>query len=155
MATKIRSRTSQKQVVRFKRKRRILSRMEGTLERPRMSVFRSNKHFYVQLVDDVKGHTLVSASTLEEEHRGKLGSNIEGVKQLGQLVAKRALAKNITKVVFDRSGKVVFDASGAVGSDAINAAVSSATGIALPSGAPSLATESFNELNAEVVPARP
>ncbi len=57
-------------------------------------------------------------------------------------------------VVFDRSGKVVFDASGSIGSDAINAAVSRATGIALQPGAPALATESFNELNAEVVPAR-
>jgi large subunit ribosomal protein L18 len=104
MATKIRRTTSQKQIVRFKRKRRILSRMEGTQERPRMSVFRSNKHFYVQLIDDVKGHTLVSACTLEEELKEKVGSNIEGVKQLGNLVAKRALAKNISKVVFDRSG---------------------------------------------------
>ena len=58
-------------------------------------------------------------------------------------------------IVFDRGGKVVFDASGAVSSDAINAAVSRATGIPLAAGAPSLTTESFNELNAEVVPARP
>jgi ribosomal protein L18 len=72
MATKIRRTTSQKQIVRFKRKRRILSRMEGTQERPRMSVFRSNKHFYVQLIDDVKGHTLVSACTLEEELKAEI-----------------------------------------------------------------------------------
>lgn len=105
MATKIRLRTSQKQVVRFKRKRRIRSRVEGTSERPRLSVFRSNRHFYAQLVDDVKGHTLVAASTLEEDLRGKeMGASIEGAKTLGNLLAKRALAKNISQVVFDRSG---------------------------------------------------
>jgi large subunit ribosomal protein L18 len=104
MATKIRLKTNSKQVVRFKRKRRIRARVEGTLARPRMSVFRSNQHIYVQLVDDVKGSTLVSASTLEEELKEKLGGSIEGAKTLGNLVAKRALAKNISQVVFDRSG---------------------------------------------------
>ena len=104
MATKVRLRTSKKQVVRFKRKRRISGNMEGTLERPRMAVFRSNQHLYVQLIDDVKGHTLVAASTNEEELREKTGKTIDGAKTLGGLVAKRAMAKNITKVVFDRSG---------------------------------------------------
>jgi len=104
MATKIRQRTSQKQVVRFKRKLRIRSRMEGTIERPRLSVFRSNKNISVQLVDDVQGHTLVSVSSLEEELKGKVRGNIEGAKSLGNLVAKRALAKNIEHIVFDRSG---------------------------------------------------
>lgn len=104
MATKIRHVTSQKQIVRFKRKRRIRSRIEGTTERPRLSIFRSNRHMYVQLVDDVKGHTLVSASSLEEEHKGKVEKTLEGAKTLGGLVAKRALAKNISQVIFDRSG---------------------------------------------------
>ncbi len=104
MATKIRRKTSQKQVVRFKRKLRIRSRVEGTAERPRLSVFRSNQNLYAQLVDDTKGHTLVSACTLEEELKDKVGRNIEGAKTLGNLVAKRALAKNISQVVFDRSG---------------------------------------------------
>lgn len=104
MATKIRRGTSQKQVVRFKRKRRIRARIEGTTDMPRMSVFRSNKHIYVQLVDDVKGHTLVAASSLEEELKEKVGGTIEGAKTLGNLVAKRALAKNIAQVVFDRGG---------------------------------------------------
>jgi large subunit ribosomal protein L18 len=104
MATKIRRKTSSKQVVRFKRKRRIRARVQGTLERPRLSVFRSNKHLYVQLVDDVKGHTLVSASTTETELKSKCDGNIEGAKTIGNLVAKRALAKNIAQVVFDRSG---------------------------------------------------
>jgi len=104
MATKIRQNTAQKQVIRFKRKLRIRSRVEGTSERPRLSVFRSNKHVYVQLVDDLKGQTLVAASTNEEELREKTGATIEGAKTLGNLVAKRALAKNISQVVFDRSG---------------------------------------------------
>ncbi|HAR43851.1 MAG TPA: 50S ribosomal protein L18 [Bdellovibrionales bacterium] len=104
MATKIRQKTSNKQVVRFKRKLRIRSRVEGNSERPRLSVFRSNQNIYVQLVDDAKGHTLVAASTLEEELKGKVASSIAGAKQLGNLIAKRALAKNISQIVFDRSG---------------------------------------------------
>jgi large subunit ribosomal protein L18 len=104
MATKIRQHTSNKQVVRFKRKKRIRARVEGTAERPRLSVFRSNKHLSVQLVDDVKGHTLVSASTMEEELKGKHGGTIEGAKHLGNLIAKRAQAKQLSAVVFDRSG---------------------------------------------------
>jgi large subunit ribosomal protein L18 len=104
MATKIRRMTSQKQVVRFKRKLRIRARVEGTPEKPRLAVFRSNRHIYVQLVDDAKGHTLVAASSLEEELKDKVGGTIEGAKTLGNLVAKRALAKNISQVVFDRSG---------------------------------------------------
>jgi len=104
MATKIRRKTSNKQVVRFKRKLRIRARLEGNSERPRLSVFRSNQNLYVQLVDDTKGHTLVAASTLEEELKGKVASSIAGAKQLGNLIAKRALAKNISQIVFDRSG---------------------------------------------------
>ena len=104
MATKIRQTTNNKQVIRFKRKKRIRARVEGTSERPRLSVFRSNKHLYAQLVDDAKGHTLVAASTLEEELKEKLGGTIEGAKTLGNLIAKRALAKKISMVVFDRSG---------------------------------------------------
>lgn len=106
MATKIRRRTNSKQVVRFKRKRRIRAKVEGTSERPRMAVFRSNRHLYVQLVDDLKGHTLVSASTLEAELKDKASGNVEGAKTIGDLVAKRALAKNISEVVFDRSGYI-------------------------------------------------
>jgi large subunit ribosomal protein L18 len=104
MATKIHRVTSQKQIVRFKRKKRIRARVEGSLERPRLAVFRSNRHIYVQLVDDVKGHTLVAVSSLEEDLKDKAGASIDGAKTLGNLVAKRALAKNISQVVFDRSG---------------------------------------------------
>ncbi len=104
MATKIRRQTSTKQTIRFKRKRRIRANLEGTSEKPRLSVFRSNKHIYVQLVDDLKGQTLVAASTNEESLREKIGGSVEGAKTVGDLVAKRALAKNISEIVFDRSG---------------------------------------------------
>ena len=104
MATKIRRVTSQKQTIRFKRKKRIRARVEGSPEMPRFAVFRSNRHLFVQLVDDVNGHTLVAASSLEEELKGKVNRTLEGAKTLGNLVAKRALAKNISQVVFDRSG---------------------------------------------------
>ena len=104
MATQIHKVTSQKQKIRFKRKKRIRSRIEGSLERPRLSVFRSNRHIYVQIVDDVKGHTIASACSLEEGLKEKVGGTIEGAKTLGGLVAKRALAKNISQVIFDRSG---------------------------------------------------
>jgi large subunit ribosomal protein L18 len=102
MATKIRLNTSNKQVIRFKRKRRISAKVQGTLERPRFSVFRSNKQIYAQLIDDTKGATLVAASTLEADL--KVHGSVEGAKALGAVLAKRALAKNVSKVVFDRSG---------------------------------------------------
>ena len=104
MATKISRTTSSKQKIRFKRKKRIRAKMEGTAEMPRLSIFRSNKHIYVQLVDDVKGVTLVAASTGEEELKVKVGGSVEGAKNIGNLIAKRALAKKITSIVFDRSG---------------------------------------------------
>src|SRR3954471_12297950 len=104
MATKIRIHTVKKQQVRYKRKLRIRSKVEGSTEKPRLSVFRSNKNLFVQLVDDLKGHTLVAASTVEEELKGKTKKTLDGAKTLGGLIAKRALAKNISKIVFDRSG---------------------------------------------------
>ena len=104
MATKIGKKTSCKQVIRFKRKKRIRARIEGTMDRPRLAVFRSNRNISVQLIDDVKGFTLVSASSLEEGLKEQVGGTIEGAKTLGNLVAKRALAKNIADIVFDRSG---------------------------------------------------
>lgn len=106
MATKIRRKTSEKQVVRFKHKRRIRARLEGSPERPRLAVYRSNKHLYAQLIDDLKGHTLASASTAESDFSEKVGNTIEGAKRVGDLIAKRALAKNISKVVFDRGGYI-------------------------------------------------
>jgi len=104
MSKKIGRQTSNKLVVRFKRKRRIRATLEGTTERPRLAVFRSNKHISVQVIDDTKGVTLVAATTQESELKDKTGGSVEGAKAIGGLVAKRSLAKNITQVVFDRCG---------------------------------------------------
>jgi large subunit ribosomal protein L18 len=103
MATKITKRTSQKQIIRFKHKKRIRSRLTGTTERPRLVVFRSNSNMYAQLIDDTKAHTIVAASTVEKELI-KSGANVDGAKLVGQLVAKRAQAKGVKDVVFDRGG---------------------------------------------------
>lgn len=104
MATKIRRKTNSKKVIRFKHKSRIRDRVNGTAERPRLCFFRSNSHVYAQIIDDVKATTLAAASTLDEELKGKASCNMDGVKQVGNLIAKRALAKDISKVCFDRSG---------------------------------------------------
>lgn len=104
MATKIRKCTNEKQVIRFKRKRRIQGKISGTLERPRLVLFRSNKHIYVQLVDDIQGQTLIAASTLEKALKQPMGATLEGAKALGGLVAERALQNKIATIVFDRSG---------------------------------------------------
>ncbi len=90
-------------VIRHKRLRKTVS---GTPERPRMAVFHSLNHVYVQVIDDTKGHTLVSASTLEKSLKGTMKStgNIEAAKAVGALVARKALEKGIAQVVFDRGG---------------------------------------------------
>jgi len=105
MAIKIRKQTDSKKVARFKRKSRIRSNVVGDKERPRLSFFRSNANLYVQVINDVTGSTLVSASTLDDELKGKK-KNIDGAKALGQLIAKRAIAKSIDRVVFDRGGYI-------------------------------------------------
>lgn len=84
--------------------RRIRSRVTGRPDRPRMSVFRSLKHLYVQLIDDVAGVTLVSASSNEKNAVVKNGGNITGAMEIGKLIAERAKEKGITRVVFDRGG---------------------------------------------------
>lgn len=104
MATKIRRTTSEKQQIRFKRKTRIRAKIEGTGSQPRLAVFRSNANMYAQLIDDVKGVTLVSASTMDEGLSAKSLGGAEGAKAVGALLAKKASAKNINAVVFDRSG---------------------------------------------------
>ncbi|SDX65104.1 LSU ribosomal protein L18P [Acetomicrobium thermoterrenum DSM 13490] len=92
--------------MRLLRHRRIRKRLLGTQEKPRLSVFRSLKHIYVQVIDDERGHTLVSASTLDKELRPFQASSgsIEAAKAVGQLVARRALERGIAEVVFDRGG---------------------------------------------------
>ena len=90
---------------RVKRHSRVRSKISGTAERPRLSVFRSENHIYAQVIDDVAGTTLVSASTVEKSFEGS-GSNIEAAKKIGALVAERALQKGIEEVVFDRGGYI-------------------------------------------------
>lgn len=88
---------------RLKRKLRIRGRVSGTAERPRLSIFRSNRHVYAQAIDDGAGHTIVSVSDLEKEFR-EVSPTVDGVKKLGAAMASRLREKNITRVVFDRNG---------------------------------------------------
>jgi large subunit ribosomal protein L18 len=98
--------TSDKVVARERRHRRVRARLSGTGERPRLNVFRSSEHIYVQIIDDVKGHTLLSASTIDPEVRAQVSgkSKTEAARIVGQMVARRAKAAGITSVVFDRGG---------------------------------------------------
>ena len=94
--------------VRMKKHRRIRNRFSGTAERPRLAVFRSNNHMYVQVIDDVAGNTLVSASTLQGEVKEGLEktNNIDAAAKLGSVIAKKAIDKGIKTVVFDRGGYI-------------------------------------------------
>jgi large subunit ribosomal protein L18 len=88
---------------RFKRKIHIRKVVSGTAERPRMTVFRSNRSLSIQIIDDARGHTLASASTLEKELRD-IKANVDGAGKLGEVMGKRLLEQNIKTVVFDRNG---------------------------------------------------
>ncbi len=101
---KLKKRTSHKRVKRLKNKARIRKKVDGSSDRPRLAVFKSTRHIYAQLVDDRKGQTLVSVSTLSDEIKGV--KKTEAAKQIGALLAKKALEKKIKSVVFDRSGYV-------------------------------------------------
>jgi ribosomal protein L18 len=90
---------------RARRHARVRTKISGTAERPRLCVYRSNTNLYVQVIDDVAGNTLVSASTLDKEVKTKY-ANKEAAKEVGALIAKRALEKNIKDVVFDRGGYI-------------------------------------------------
>ncbi|WP_018659682.1 50S ribosomal protein L18 [Allofustis seminis] len=92
-----------KNKTRLNRHKRIRRRLSGTAECPRLSVFRSNKNIYAQLIDDVEGVTLASASTLDSDVSDEL-TKVEQAAKVGELIAKRAVDKNIKEVVFDRSG---------------------------------------------------
>ncbi len=91
---------------RQRRKFRIRSRITGTEERPRLSVFRSGRHIYAQVVVDAEGKTLAAASTLSRDLKGTLEEDVksDAARKVGALIAKMCLAKNIDKVVFDRNG---------------------------------------------------
>jgi len=88
---------------RMKRKASIRKKIEGTPERPRLTVYKSNRHTYVQAIDDLAGVTLASASNLEKEHRD-VANKTAALEKLGQLIGERLKAKNIAEVVFDRNG---------------------------------------------------
>ena len=94
-----------KNAQRMKRHTRVRGKISGTPERPRLSVFRSNANIYAQIIDDVNGVTLASASTLDKEFDGAAG-NVEAAKKVGKAVAERAKEKGIDTVVFDRSGYI-------------------------------------------------
>lgn len=98
--------TSPKLIARLKRKKRIRKRINGMQERPRLSIFRSASHIYAQIIDDTKGQTLVSASTLDKDYKQNpvAGKKQDIAKAVGALVGKRALDKGIKKVVLDRNG---------------------------------------------------
>lgn len=89
---------------RIVRHKRIRKNINGTSSLPRLNVFRSNSHIYAQIIDDVLGVTIVSASSIDKELKIENGSNSTAAAQVGTLVAKRALEKNIESVVFDRGG---------------------------------------------------
>lgn len=95
-----------KKALRIKKRRRVRKNISGTPERPRLAVYRSNKHIYAQLIDDVAGVTLVAASSKELTNAGKLENSgtIEAAAAVGKLVAEKAVAKQLKSVIFDRGG---------------------------------------------------
>jgi len=95
-----------RQELRMRRHVRVRKKVNGTPERPRLSVYRSEHHIYAQVIDDSQGRTVAAASTIDKELRGKVGygGNVAAAKQVGLLIAERAKAAGIQKVVFDRGG---------------------------------------------------
>ena len=102
---KLKNKTSYKATKRLKNKARVRKKVEGLSDRPRLSVYRSGRHMYAQIIDDSTGKTLVSYSTLQSEGALKT-KNIDSAKAVGAEIAKRALSQKIKQVVFDRSGYV-------------------------------------------------
>jgi len=99
---------SDKNKLRKKKHMRIRNKISGTPERPRLNVYKSSKHIYAQIIDDSKGVTIVSASTIDTALKGSVtnGGNIEAAKEVGKLIAQRAVEKGLTTIVFDRGGYV-------------------------------------------------
>ncbi|MBB2481122.1 50S ribosomal protein L18 [Bacillus sp. APMAM] len=93
-----------KNQVRKKRHARVRAKLSGTATRPRLNVYRSNKNIYAQLIDDLSGVTLASASTLDKDLSLESTSNVEAAQKVGEIIAKRAVEKGYTSVVFDRGG---------------------------------------------------
>ena len=101
-------RSKQKYIARHKRKKRVRKKIIGTRQRPRLSVFRSLKHIYAQIIDDEAGDTLIAASTLSPELKDNLSTqgNVSAAKQVGTLIARRAKERQIESVIFDRGGNL-------------------------------------------------
>ena len=95
-----------KQELRQRRHARVRKKVNGTPERPRLAVYRSEHHIYAQVIDDTKGHTVAAASTLDPTIKGdhKYGGNVDAARAVGRLVGQRAKEKGVGKVVFDRGG---------------------------------------------------
>lgn len=93
-----------KNKARLKRHLRVRKKIQGTTARPRLNVFRSSKHMYAQIIDDINGVTLVSASTVDKELTEQNGGNVDAARKVGELLAQRAKANGIEQVVFDRGG---------------------------------------------------
>jgi len=97
--------SSQRHSGRLRRHRRVRKKITGTADRPRMAVFRSNKHITIQVIDDLAGRTIASASTVEPDQRKKgTGATVDAAKRIGALVAERAKAAGVKEVVYDRGG---------------------------------------------------
>jgi large subunit ribosomal protein L18 len=98
--------SKERQVARKKRQRRVRKKVVGSVERPRLCVFRSSKHIYAQIVEDVTGKTLAAASTVAKgvDDSVKYSGNVEAAKVVGKKIAEKALANDIKQVVFDRNG---------------------------------------------------
>lgn len=114
--------TKSRNTLRRKRHLRIRKRLVGTPAKPRISIYRSNKHIYAQIIDDVNGVTLASANSADKSLKLEKGSDVEAAKQVGTLLGERAKEANITTAVFDRSGylfhgrvKALADAARAAG----------------------------------------
>ena len=93
-----------KREARLRRHRRVRKKVRGTAERPRLAVFRSNKHITAQVIDDRTGTTLAAVSTTEASLRSSSGGNVDAATKVGELIAERAKAAGVTSVVFDRGG---------------------------------------------------
>ena len=110
-----------KQELKARRHFRVRKKVAGTADRPRLAVFRSNRHISAQVIDDRTGRTLAAASTVETDLRSADTSNIEGAKKVGALVAERAKAAGVEKVVFDRGGSIYHGRVAALADAARNA----------------------------------
>lgn len=102
------SKTNSRELSRLKRKKRIRKKLSGNPDRPRLTIFRSDKHIYAQIIDDTMGSTLVAVSTLSAEYQqtDPTKGKVNAAKRVGELIARKAQDKGISKVVFDRSGYI-------------------------------------------------